>query len=77
MLIHCGVLLFVLCLSIEVNPRLYGFSLLCAVCQAEESALHIAAENGHAAVCELLINRGADIDAEDEVKALTLRVYIA
>jgi ankyrin repeat protein len=33
----------------------------------EETALHLAAENGHPAVCELLINRGADIDAQDQV----------
>lgn len=35
----------------------------------EETALHLAAEHGHMIVCELLLDRGANVDAVDEVSS--------
>ena len=39
----------------------------------KESALHGAARNGHADVCEVLLNHGADANAQDNVSKMTDR----
>ena len=36
--------------------------------QSNTTPLHKAAENGHTAMAELLLNKGADVNAVDEVR---------
>jgi hypothetical protein len=50
--------------SSSCNP---SDSPLCALVQCERTALHCAAEEGNEATCLLLIDKGADLSAKDNV----------
>lgn len=49
---------------------------LCLSIQCGRSPLHEAASNGHASFVHLLLDRGADVNAEDRVRRLTCRTEL-
>ena len=40
-------------------------------------ALHVAAENGHTDVIDILVKHGADVDRKDDVRNIHVLVYFS